>query len=197
MVSDTGDARPSAPSSGRAVDETELIAGVLAGNRQAGRALYDAHAPAVYRLVYRMVSDPDLAQEFTQYTFIKVFARLDTFRGDAALRTWIHSVAVSCVLNGMRKVKRWRERERPLDGVLATPATGPRPVEPDLRERLRTAIEELPLKLRTPLVLHDVEGYSHPEIAEMTGVPEGTCKTRLAGARARLRESLAAFAPET
>lgn len=179
------------------MDERELITGVLAGDRLAGRELYDAHAPTVYRLVFRMVGDPELAQEFTQDTFIKVFGRLDTFRGDSALRTWIHSVAVSCVLNGMRRVRRWRQREHGLEAVADLP--DPRRVQepdPDLRDRLKQAIDELPLKLRTPLLLHDLEGYSHPEIAEMTGVPEGTCKTRLAGARAKLRVALAAYARE-
>src|SRR5690242_8200436 len=79
-------------------DERRLIALVLAGDRAAGRELYDAHAPRVYRLVFRLAGDEDLARDFTQETFIRAFGRLHEFRGDAALGTWLHSIAVSVAL---------------------------------------------------------------------------------------------------
>lgn len=177
------------------VDDSALIAGVLAGDRRAGRQLYDRHAPRVYRLVYRLVGDEELAREFTQDTFVKAFSRLGGFRRECALSTWLHAIAVSMVRSGMRRVVRWRTREAELVEAAAVP-TASRNGEVDLRDRLSQALEELPEKFRTVVVLHDVEGYTHQEIAVMTGVPEGTCKTRLANGRARLRESLAAFAPE-
>lgn len=177
------------------VDEASLIAGVLAGDRLAGRELYDRHAPRVYRLVFRLVGDEELAREFTQDTFVKAFNRLGSFRQECALATWLHAIAVSMVRSGMRRVVRWRTREADL--VEAAELPGQRPTdEPDLGERLQRALEALPEKFRTVVVLHDVEGYTHQEIAVMTGVPEGTCKTRLMNGRARLRESLAAFAPQ-
>jgi RNA polymerase sigma-70 factor (ECF subfamily) len=174
-------------------DERDLIARVRQGDRLAARTLYDAHAPRVHRVVYRIVGDRDLAEECTQDTFVKAFTQLDRFRGDSSLGTWLHAIAVSMALNGLRRVKRLRARETDLDAA-ATRATGPGPGEPDLRERLRAAIDALPDKLRLPVILHDLEGFTHSEISRMTGVPEGTCKTRLAGGRARLREALAAFA---
>lgn len=176
------------------VDEAELIARARRGDRAAGRELYDSHAPAIYRLAHRMAGDPDLAEEFTQETFIRVFRNLESFRGDSALRTWIHAIAVSCVLNGMRKVKRLRDRERSLETAEEIAADPVRRLAPDLREQLARAIDTLPHMLRSMVILHDLEGYNHGEISRMTRVPEGTCKTRLARARARLRESLAAFA---
>lgn len=175
------------------VDERELIARVQGGDRVAARELYDAHAPRVHRLIYRIVGDANLTEEFTQDTFVKAFTRLDRFRGESSLGTWIHAIAVSMALNGLRRLKRHREHETPLDSAREL-AHEPRVGEPDLRDRLRQAIDDLPEKLRVTVVLHDVEGYTHLEIARMTGVPEGTCKTRLAGGRARLREALAAFA---
>ncbi len=178
------------------MDEAELIQGAKDGDRIAARELYTRYAPAVYRLVFRMVGEEGLAEEFTQDTFIRVFSHLGTFRGDSALGTWIHSVAVSCVLNGMRKVKRIRNRETGLELAESVPSQQRSRLAPDLKESLARAIDALPLKLRTAVILHDLEGYSHPEIAQMTGVPEGTCKTRLAGARSRLREALAPFALE-
>jgi len=177
------------------VDERELIARVRAGDGVAERALYDAHVDRVYRLAYRLAGDDELAREFTQETFIRAFERLSSFRGDAALSTWLHSVTVSVVLNGLRKLRRFRRREVDLD-VAGTVAAGGREAEPDLKRRLAQAIDELPRGYRTVFVMHDVEGYTHEEIGEALGVETGTSKAQLSRARARLRERLADFAGE-
>ena len=179
-------------------DETRLIARVLAGDGRAGRELYDAHAPRLYRLVYRLCGDDDLAQEFTQEAFIRAFDRLDRFRGDSALSTWLHRIAVTVTSNGMRKVRRLRERESEIDPDLpASAGAGGNPrTEPDLRARMKAAIDELPEIYRTTLVMHDIEGYTHTEIASILAVPEGTCKSRLSAARAQLRKALAPFSEE-
>ena len=174
--------------------EPELIARVLAGDREAARELYDAHAPRVFRLAYRLTGDQEVAKELTQESFIRAFAQLGTFRGDSALSTWLHRVTVSVVSNGMRKVKRFRAREADLDE--AVPMAGPRLADPDLRDRLYRAIDELPEIYRITVVMHDVEGYTHEEIASVLGVAEGTCKSRLSVARAQLREKLAPFAKD-
>jgi RNA polymerase sigma-70 factor (ECF subfamily) len=179
----------------RNVDEPSLIAGVLAGDRVAGRTLYDVHAPRVYRLVFRLVGDEELARECTQETFIRAFERLGSFRGDAALATWLHRIAVSVTLNAMRRWKRFRQREIELDEADEHPAPGI-DADPDLKTRLHAAINSLAEIYRTVVVLHDVEDYTHGEIAQMLGIPEGTSKARLSTARAKLRESLADFAKE-
>jgi len=174
-------------------DEKALIQGILAGDRAAARALYDQHVRRVYQVVYRLLGDPDQAEEATQDTFVKAFSRLGSFRGESSLGTWLHAIAVSMALTALRKKKRRLLREADLEDATALPDTR-REGDPDLRDRLRQAIDELPEKLRVTVVLHDIEGFTHGEIARMTGVPEGTCKTRLMGGRARLREALAAFA---
>jgi len=176
-------------------DERRLIALVIAGDRVAGRELYDAHAPRVYRLVFRLAGDEELAKDFTQETFIRAFARLSEFRGDAALGTWLHSIAVSVALNGMRKQRRFRQRETDLDDAPEV-AWNPNRGEPDLRARLHAAIAELSEIYRTVVVMHDVEGYTHGDIARILGIPEGTSKARLSAARAKLRERLADFMKE-
>lgn len=176
-------------------DERRLIARVIAGDRVAGRELYDAHAPRVYRLVYRLAGDEDLAKDFTQETFIRAFGRLHEFRGDAALGTWLHSIAVSVALNGMRKQRRFRQREADLTEAPDV-AWNPNRGEPDLRARLHAAIAELSEIYRTVVIMHDVEGYTHGEIAGILGIPEGTSKARLSAARARLRERLSDFMKE-
>jgi len=175
--------------------EPELIARVVAGDRLAARELYDAQAPRVFRLAFRMTGDEHLAQEMTQETFVRAFAQLDKFRGESALSTWLHRVTLSVVSNAMRKVKRFRARETDLDEAL-TISDPTREADIDLKESLHKAIDELPEIYRTTLVMHDVEGYTHEEIANVLGVAEGTCKSRLSVARAQVREKLAPFAKE-
>jgi RNA polymerase sigma-70 factor, ECF subfamily len=177
------------------VEERDLIRRVLAGDSAAERALYDAHVDRVFRLVYRMAGDLDRAQDYTQETFIRAFGRLGDFRGEAALSTWLGSVAISVTLNGLRKVRRLNQREVALDDVV--PVGGmTSEAEPDLKARLTRAIDELPDGYRAVFVMHDVEGYTHEEIATSLGVHPGTSKAQLFRARARLREALADFAKE-
>lgn len=180
---------------GGLVEETELIARLRRSDPAAQRALYDAHVDRVFRLAYRMTGDDGLAQEFTQDTFIRVFDRFDQFRGESAVGTWIYAIAARVVMNGMRKVKRLRHREVALDevGALSAPS---RDNDPDLGAKLRQAIDALPDKHRMVFVMHDIEGYTHSEIASALGVQTGTSKAHLSRARARLRDSLAEFAPE-
>ena len=175
------------------VEQTSLVARVLAGDPEAERELYDSHVDRVYRLVYRMVGDSELASDYTQDTFIRTFARLATFRGEAALSTWITSIAISVVYNGQRKVKRLRTRE--VDIEYAEPVAAPgRQSDPDLKHKLHAAIDALPEGYRTVFLMHDVEGYTHEEIGAALGIQDGTSKAQLSRARAKLRQKLAAYA---
>ena len=177
------------------MQEQELIGRVLAGDPSAERTLYDAHVDRVFRLVYRMAGDMDRAQDYTQETFIKAFEKLREFRGESALSTWLGSIAISITLNGLRKVRRALDREVSLDNGM-TAGRMDRSAEPDLKERLSRAIDDLPDGYRAVFVMHDVEGYTHQEIAGSLGVHPGTSKAQLFRARARLRETLADFAKE-
>lgn len=175
------------------MDERELIERARAGDPAAERELYEAHVDRVYRLAYRMAGRDDLARDFAQEAFIRAFDKLDGFRGDAAFSTWLHRVTVSVVLNGMRKVKRRREREAPLEAAASRGET-PRRADPDLAEKLGRAIDGLDDKYRLVVVMHDIEGYTHEEIGDALGIAAGSSKARLSRARARLRESLAEYA---
>ena len=177
------------------MDETQLIARVRAGDSAAERSLYDAHVDRVYRLAYRLAGDDALAQDFTQETFIRAFDRLDSFRGEAAFSTWLHAITTTVVLNGLRKVKRFRQRETDIEDAHAVGSTR-REANPDLKVRLTKAINALPEGYRTVFVMHDVEGYTHEEIGAALGVETGTSKAQLSRARAKLRVALADFAGE-
>jgi RNA polymerase sigma-70 factor (ECF subfamily) len=166
-----------------------LIARAQAGDPAAERALYDAHVGRVYRLAFRMAGDEALAQDFTQDTWVRVFDRLSTFRGEAAFSTWLHSIATNVILNGLRKVDRHRKREADLE--LADRHPAPRPgLDGSERLRLHAAIDQLSDPLRLVLVMHDLEGFKHPEIAQSLDIPVGTSKARLSRARQKLRVEL-------
>lgn len=171
-------------------DERTLIAEAAKGDRTAARELYDAHVERVHRIAYRICGDADQADDLTQDVFVQVFRRLDQFRGDSAFSTWVHRVALTVSLNAMRKVKKFRQRETDLDEAFHHEHdTGE--LEPDLRDRLREAIDALPEGSRVALVMHTIEGFSHKEIGEMLGIAEGTSKARVFDARARLKKALA------
>ena len=178
------------------MDDAELIAGARAGDRLAARRLYDRHAPRVYRLIYRSVGDEELAREYTQDTFVKAFQRLDQYRGESAFSTWLHSVAMSMLFTGLRRLRRIRARELDLETATSVASGSEGEGDPHLRDRLQAELERLPVRLRMPVVLHDIEGFTHREIGEMLAIPEGTSKARLAEARMRLREALAGIVAE-
>jgi RNA polymerase sigma-70 factor (ECF subfamily) len=148
----------------------------------------------VHRIVFRICEDEELAHDLTQDAFVRAFSQLGTFRGDSAFGTWLHRIAVTVALNAMRKVRRLRDRERPLDDSSELHAAPDNHADPDLRARLRAAIDALPDPLRHAFVFYHVEGYTHNEIGSMLGIAEGTSKARVFEARARLRDALADFA---
>lgn len=176
-------------------NEADLVERVRAGDQRAFRSLYDAHVDRVYRLAYRLAGRDDLARDFTQEAFLRAYEKIDQFRGDAAFSTWLHSIAVSVSLNGLRKVDRHRKRERDMEDAahLGTPEAE---AVPWVRQRLRTAIDDLPDIYRTVFLMHDVEGFSHTEIAATLDVAEGTSRARLSRARGKLREALGDIAQE-
>lgn len=172
-------------------DESRLIDRAVDGDRLAARAIYDAHAPVVFRLAFRIVG-PDFAEECMQDAFVRAFQRLPMFRRESSLRTWLHSITVSVGLNLKRRERR-RSNHMSLDVAPDLPLQTPES-DPLLHARISGAIESLPEELRTVVVLHLIQGHSHPEIAEILDIPEGTSKARLSRARARLREELADLA---
>lgn len=189
VVSDGSEGGVNGDQTSSSLTDRELVEQAGKGDQVAFRALYDANVDRIYRLAYRMAGEEELARDFTQEAFLRAWQRLDQFRGDAAFSTWLHAIAVSVALNGLRKVDRHRKRERSLEDAAPVAAKVGR-LEPDARDRLRGAVDDLPEMYRTVFLMHDLEGYSHGEIAETLGVAEGTSKARLFRARAKLRASL-------
>ncbi len=181
-----------APPTASGLPADALLAGLRARDPAAERAFYERHVDRVYRLGIRMTGREDLAQECTQDVFVRAFERIDAFRGESSLSTWLHAIAVSVILNALRRERRAADRHADLS-LLDLRHAMPVHAEPDLRDRLRAAIDALPPGYRTVFVMHDIEGFTHEEIGTALGVTAGTSKTQLFHARRRLRETLAPF----
>ena len=150
--------------------------------------LYRENVGRVHALCLRMARDRSEADELTQETFVRVWERLGSFRGESAFTTWLHRVTVNVVIAGLRSRGRWRERfsaEESADFAAPEPAFS---AGGDLD--LERAIASLSPQARLVFLLHDVEGYKHGEIAELTGLAVGTSKAHLHRARLLLREEL-------
>ncbi len=163
-----------------------LITAAQDGDESAFLALYQRHSGRVRRLVESWVGDPALVDDLCQESWLRAFRGLEAFRGDAEFGTWMHTIARNVVSSRGRTTRRrtelmeesWRPRV----------TSSPEPVE--LRVDLRRAVAALPPGMRRVLWLHDVEGWTHADIGVALGVAEGTSKSQLFKARARLRETL-------
>ncbi len=172
------------------IDDRLLVKRAQRGDARAFEALYRTHVKRVYALCRRLCGDVTLAEDLCQETFVKAWTGLASFRGKAAFGTWLHSVAVNAIL-GHRRWSESREDLRAEDLSTVEPFSA---AKPEGRSSdgldLERAIARLPQGARAVFVLHDVEGYLHREISEMTGMAVGTSKAHLHRARGLLREAL-------
>lgn len=143
----------------------------------------------MYALCLRLTGDAGTAEERTQDVFVRAWDKLRSFRGESAFSSWLHRLAVNVVMNERRTTFRRELR--------VTPVAAPEQLERSrgqstegLSIDLERAIAALPEGAREVFVLYDIEGYSHAEIGEMTGIAEGTSKAQLFRARQLLRETL-------
>ena len=151
--------------------------------------VYRAHYRRVYALTLRMTCDPEKAEELTQDVFVRVWQTLSTFRGESALSTWIHTVAVRTTLQHIRSENR-REARVMTTADLTRYAAEARRAMPETRIDLERAIATLPPGARSVLLLVDVEGYPYEDVARLLGVTVGTVKSQLHRARKLMMEAL-------
>ena len=172
-----------------AVGFDDVVRRAQSGDVAAFETLYRTHVPAIYLLCHRMTRDEREARELTQDAFVRAWERLPSFRGESAIGTWLHRLAVNVVLNRFRTDR--RREIAPLTEDMPAPRTAGSALGADDRIDLNAAINQLPQGARTVFVLHDVCGYSHDEIAELTGIAAGTARAQLWRARRALLSSLA------
>jgi RNA polymerase sigma-70 factor (ECF subfamily) len=166
----------------------------------------------IYNYIYRMVGNSEDAEDLTQEVFVKMYVALDSFRNQSSLSTWLYRIAGNLCIDSHRKRAR---RESGFGGTVASldaPTNSDGGEEGPVREvadssfepakmlakvemdaQIQEALSKLPDKMRTVVVLHDIEGLQYEEIAEVVHCPLGTVKSRLFNARAALREHLGPY----
>ncbi len=159
------------------------------GDEAALRALWVEHAPRIDAVVRRLVGDPDQAADIAQEVWIQIFRALPTWRGDSQFSTWAHRIAVNRTLNALRSVRRIAKIETLIEDD--TVAVEDDPDRSFLAQSIDEAVRQLSPGARAVFVLHDVEGYTHEEIATELGITSGGSKSQLFKARAKLRRLLA------
>jgi len=173
---------------GNAPSVDEMVRRAQQGDVAAFESLYRTHAQAIYALCWRMTGDDREARELLQDVFVRAWERLTTFRGQSSLATWLHRLGTNVVLERMRAGK--REALRLIDADAAETEDRATDRDADTRMDLDRAVVSLPGGARTVFVLHDIEGYSHDEIAAMTGIAPGTARAQLWRARRALMRLL-------
>ena len=177
--------------------DLELARRCRHGDAAAFEELYRAHATRLYTLLLRMAGSSEEAEDLLQDVFLTAHRKLDSFRGDSALGTWLYRMAVNHCLDYLRgRRARMAQATTSLDDEDAAEPAATMPLVPTAVSRidLERAIAQLPDGCRTVFVLHDVEGFEHHEIGQLLGISEGTSKSQVHKARMKLRAMLSGAA---
>lgn len=175
-----------AQSSSELDDDVALVEACRRGERRAMEALYHRYKRRVFGLVTRIVG-PGESEEVAQEVFVRIFRGLGRFRGDSQLSTWIYRLAVNASLSHVTRRPRHEGDDEALANLPAPQTSG---ADPSVSQRLERALASLPPGYRAVLVLHDIHGMNHDEVADILGCHVGTSKSQLHKARARMREIL-------
>lgn len=171
-------------------DEAARVRSAAGGDRRAFEWLYRRHVKRIHGVIWRLVGGVNArAEELTQDAFVKAWQALPAFRGESAFSTWLHRLAVNTALMNLRVRAGGADREvddAELDNHPAAPS------QSALRLDLERAVASLPPRARAVLVLFDVEGWTHEEIAVELGMAVGSSKAQLHRARGLLRQRLEA-----
>ena len=184
--------------------EALLIADLCEGDETALAPLVEKYKRMVYRLAMQITKNHADADDVMQETFIKVYRSIRTFRKDAAFETWLYRIAVNEALNFVKRRERQREStletasEAEYEAITryrAQIANDPHvhAEKAELRHHVTEAVNNLSLKHRTVVILHEFEGLTHAEIASILHCSEGTVRSRLHYARKKLRTLLKSY----
>ena len=210
-LEDARDAReltsPSIVENGRAhlreIDDSELVARYLDGERFAFNELVDRYQERLLNFIYRTIGDRDRAEDLVQETFVRVYRHLHRFDQTKKFSTWAYTIASNLAKNELRNrsrnplvlfqaiKKNWDADHRPLEFEDSTYAPDDLFRKRHLREKVEAAVAELPEHHRVVFVLRELEGKTYEEISEITGVTLGTVKSRLNRARNRFAQIIA------
>ena len=191
----------------QALTEKELIGRMQAGDSTAVTDLSSTYGPRIHQLAFRYLKNWEDAEEVTQDVLMKVHRKIDAFRGDAALSSWIYRITFNTAMSRLRTTR----YSRPLEvqapdqsgGETERPAAEPadwtsladdRILRGEMRDRLIEGLQQLPEVYRTPVILRDIQGLSTEEASAVLRVKPQTLKSRLHRGRLILREYLSDFA---
>ena len=182
--------------------ENRLVKLALAGDATGFEELYRLYARRIHRVCLRMVGDAAQAEDLTQEVFVLAYRRLATFRQESRFSTWLHAIAVNTVLMFFRK-RGSAPQEYSLEPYIRGDDEEAHRIEREIYGRpdealrmtadrltLQRAIADLPEGYRMMVILHDIQGYQHEEIAEMLGCTVGNTKSQLHKARLKLRAAV-------
>ena len=180
-----------------------LVERAKSGDPRAFEGLVDAYKDRIYSYVSRMLHDPVEAEDIAQDTFLRAYQSLPNFRGASSFQTWLYRIASNLVIDSVRKQKRRQNHAISLDAPMDTDEGMMARELPDerrgpdelaesvaIQEEVKLAIAQVSARLRSVLVMYDLQGMSYQEIAEVLGCPLGTVKSRLFNARAQLKDLL-------
>ena len=188
--------------------ERELIDRMQAGDASAVADLSAVYGARIHQLAFRYMKNWEDAEEVTQDVLMKVFRKIDAFRGDAALSSWIYRITFNTAMSRLRTGRAGRAVEQQRQEPTADDLVGMPPQDPadwssladdhvmrrEMRERLIKALTTLPEVYRTPVILRDLQGMSTEEASSVLRVKPQTLKSRLHRGRLILRQALAEFA---
>ena len=176
--------------------DAALMARVRRGDRDAFARLVDRHKDGLVAYLARLTGSPDRAQDLAQEAFLRVFQAAERYRERGEFTAWLYRIATNLVRSEARRERRWSLLAPELARQSSAPVEAGAPrslLRRQMHERLAEALERLPLSLRAPLVLFEIEGWSPADIARALGCREGTVKSRIHRARKRLRDDLAPY----
>jgi RNA polymerase sigma factor (sigma-70 family) len=179
------------PERNQNITESDLISGCIDGNRRMQEELYNRFSPRMYAVCLRYASNAEEAQDILQEGFIKIFKKLDTFRGEGSFEGWIRRIFVNTAIEHFRR-KRYltpvtEKEENTIEGKYTSALD-------DLAAKdIMALVQELSPGYRTVFNMYVVEGYSHKEIADMLGISEGTSKSQLSRAKVILQDMVRNF----
>jgi RNA polymerase sigma-70 factor, ECF subfamily len=170
--------------------DADIVARSRAGDSDAFEALYRRHSARIYTLACRMAGSMEDGEDLLQEIFLQAYRKLESFKGDASLGTWLYRLALNHCLDYVRSRRaKMNKLTETLDADTSFEPLATRET-PIARIDLDRAIERLPDGCREAFVLHDVEGFDHKEVGKLLEIAEGTSKSQVFKARAKLRALL-------
>ncbi len=188
------------------ISDDQLMCKFQKGDEASFRRLLERYQDRIVNFTFRIVRDRALAQDLSQEVFIRVYMNAGRYLPGSRFAPWLYRIASNLSINEIRRKKRWRflsidNRATDEDRNVLNDLEDTKSIRPDdhvekleAAERVETALEKVPIKYRTPLILREIEGYDYEEISQILDIPRGTVKSRLNRGRALLKTALTRMA---